>query len=148
MNLVSRFWLFVDRRGKNECWLWKGSTRGAGYGRIKEGGVDLLAHRVSYQINRGPIPADLLVCHRCDAPRCVNPRHLFIGTQKDNLADRKAKGRFHPVKGERHGRSKLTEQQVLEIRKDDRSQGAIAADYKIHRAMVSYIKSRHSWKHI
>ena len=148
MDMAQRFWRFVRKGKAAQCWPWKGSVRGAGYGRIKHNGKDRLAHRVSYEINRGPIPDGMLVCHHCDNPSCVNPKHLFVGTQKENLADRNAKGRFHPVKGEQHGRSKLTEDQVKKIILDARPQREIAADFGIDRAMVSHIKRGHSWRHI
>lgn len=147
-SFTLRFWKQVAVSGVNECWKWQGSKRGKGYGRIKKNGETLVAHRASYEINIGPIPEGMLVCHHCDVPACVNPRHLFIGTQKDNLRDRNNKGRFHPVKGERHGRSKLTEEQVKAIMKDDRTQREIAADYGVDRAMISHIKRGHSWKHL
>ena len=146
--IADRFQLYVDKQGADECWPWKASVRGAGYGRIKSNGITFLAHRVSYEIHIGPIPDGMLVCHHCDNPRCVNPKHLFIGTQKDNLADRGAKGRFHPVNGESNGMSKLTEHQVLAILKDGRPQKTIAAEHGITRPMVSQIKRGHSWKHL
>lgn len=146
--LKERFWLFVDRRGEKECWLWTGSVRGAGYGRISDGARSIPAHRVSYELHYGPIPEGLLVCHKCDVPGCVNPNHLFVGTQKENLADRNAKGRFHPVKGEKHGRSKLTNGQVRLILKDSRKHQDIASDHGISSAMVCCIKARKNWTHI
>jgi hypothetical protein len=96
VSLVTRFWLKVDRRGDNECWLWTASTTGNGYGQFsptchppKTG----YAHRFSYELHYGPIPAGMLVCHTCDNPRCVNPKHLFLGTHQDNATDMKQKGR-------------------------------------------------------
>ena len=71
------------------CWLWKGKPGSGGYGSWKHG----QAHRASWEFYRGPIPAGLQVCHRCDVPLCVNPDHLFIGTQSDNIQDMYAKGR-------------------------------------------------------
>lgn len=77
------------------CWLWIGKVNNAGYGRIGLGsrGRAAFAHRVSFQIHRGPIPAGMLVCHRCDTRSCINPDHLFVGSAADNTADMLKKGR-------------------------------------------------------
>ena len=106
--LSERFWLYVKRGRDNDCWLWTGSKRGA-YGKIKNSRKSLLSHRVSYELHFGVIPNGMLVCHRCDIPGCVNPNHLFLGTQADNVRDMRAKGRAvdHP--------RKLSDSDVLEI---------------------------------
>lgn len=94
-----RFWSKVNKSSiPDECWLWTAATIGGGYGQIM-GVVNgkrrpVYAHRVSWEMAFGPIPADLYVLHRCDVPLCVNPDHLFLGTQGDNLADARAKGRL------------------------------------------------------
>lgn len=76
------------------CWLWTGDTGGRrGYGRMRVGGRQVRAHRLSWQLHRGAIPAGLCVCHRCDTPSCVNPDHLFLDTNEGNTADRVRKGR-------------------------------------------------------
>lgn len=93
--LEERFWEKVDRRGPDDCWLWTASLS-AGYGQIGLGGKDGgngHAHRVAWELSRGPIPVGLNVLHRCDVPACCNPRHLFLGTLRDNTVDMYAKGR-------------------------------------------------------
>lgn len=83
------------------CWLWLGVLSPRGYGKLKSRGHSMAAHRASYISFRGPIPGGLCVLHRCDNPPCVNPDHLWLGTNADNSADMVAKGRS--ARGERHG---------------------------------------------
>lgn len=147
--LVVRFWRYVKKQNDTDaCWEWEGKTEYTGYGRLKHDGKSLLAHRVSWTLHNGDIPDGLLVCHKCDNPPCVNPNHLFIGTQKENLADRAAKGRFHPTKGDRHGMSKLTEKDVVSVIMDGRSFDEIASIYGVTRSNIHYIKTAKSWKHL
>lgn len=90
---VERFKSKIGLDAKTGCWLWLGSRHPTGYGQFSIKFKKMLAHRYAWSLENGPVPEGLYVCHKCDNPPCCNPAHLFIGTQKDNLADMKAKGR-------------------------------------------------------
>lgn len=144
---VARFWSKVDVRGEDECWLWTGSFVTGGYGGFKAGGKMHRAHRYSYELTNGPIgSSDLFVCHSCDVPACVNPAHLWLGTNEDNTADRHSKGRT--ISGESHYAAKLTATDVRAIRADDRPTSEIAAFYGISTSYVRSIKRRKKWRNV
>ena len=161
-TLADRFWPKVDKSaGATGCWLWAGAKNNMGYGKIGEGGKrgkTLLAHRVSYELANGAIPEGdgfhgVCVCHWCDSPACVNPAHLFLGTQAENMADSARKGRMdrtHKLKGTSHGSAKLTEAQVLEIRsmRGAMSQRKIADLFGIGKTTVGHIINQRNWKHL
>ena len=91
--IEQRFWPKVEKGSPAECWLWKGAVNNQGYGQILFNGKVCLASRVSWVMHIGPVPDGLFVLHHCDTPACINPGHLFLGTQTDNMADMAAKGR-------------------------------------------------------
>ena len=133
------------------CWEWEAGKFQGGYGSIKIAGRQHQAHRVAYQLYVGEIPEGMCVCHRCDNPSCVNPAHLFLGTKSDNMRDCENKGRRAHPSGEKHGRSKLTEEQVIEIRAR-RSEGArnidLAKEFGVSRPTISHIVCYSEWKSI
>lgn len=157
------FWQKVQK-SEGGCWLWQGKPRADGYGRLQAGGKCYGAHRVSWELHFGPIPAGQLVCHRCDTPMCVRPDHLFLGTIKDNQADMVAKGRSaagmrnwvaqnpESSRGENNGRAKLTETQAREIRRRCQARETIhknlAAEYGVTPSTIGGIARRRLWKHL
>jgi hypothetical protein len=131
---VTRFWLYVDRKGPDDCWEWQGGTRLSNgttpYGRFKACGVFHGAHRIAYYLQHCMDPGEQIVCHSCDNPLCCNGSHLFTGTHLDNARDRDRKGRGHQsvfpgyrtrpenfARGSRVKGSKLLAEQVREIRR-------------------------------
>ncbi len=147
------FWSRVDKRGPEDCWEWQGSTPGFGHGRFHTlDGKYVYAHRYSYELNHGPVPADLYVCHTCDNPPCVNPAHLFLGTHHDNMGDMRAKGRERHLVGSDHQNAKLSEEDVAEIRrlyKGQRGQMVdLARRYGVGKTTIRRIIDRESWKHV
>lgn len=143
--------------GPDECWLWTASTFGRGYGAARMGGKQRYAHRMAYEAANGPIPADQpVVRHKCDVKACVNPAHLELGTQADNMRDMVERGRHRaaPSKGEAHGCAKLTEADVRSIRalyvRGCREFGAyaLARRFGVSQATISKIARRASWAHM
>ena len=100
--LATRFWEKVKK--SDDCWVWTAAIDKCGYGYIGLGPGKGMgkAHRVSWQLHKGGIPEGLCVLHKCDNPSCVNPEHLFLGTQKDNAVDRELKGRGNQPVGDKH----------------------------------------------
>lgn len=133
------------------CWMWTGAVRGDGYGQMKIHVKPIAMHRYSWELFRGEIPEGKLVLHKCDVPLCVNPSHLFVGTNKDNMDDMARKGRRNAPKGSGHVQSKLNESDIKEIRlfaSLGYSQPKIAAMYGVSRSNIGFIANRQTWKHV
>lgn len=147
-----RFLKRVIVKGKDECWEWTGSRNQDnwhGQWRNKDGEIEL-THRASFRLFKCDIPGGLFVLHKCDNPICVNPNHLFLGTQSDNIKDMWAKGRANPKPslGSKHGISKLSENEVLQIRGSTESGKSLSEKYGVTQTTISDIRHRRIWKHI
>src|SRR5580765_6828583 len=148
--IEQRFWSKVDTSG--ECWEWIASRYPNGYGQIARSRTSAklrvtYAHRISWELHYGPIPEGMSVLHRCDNRACVNPAHLFLGTQLDNMRDMIAKGRG--LQGEQHPMAKVDADDVRNIRTlvtAGATKASVARQYGITRAAVRRICARHTWQ--
>ena len=141
------FWQKVEKT--DTCWRWTGAVNTHGYGQTSLGGRQTGAHRLAWRFTYGPIPPGLSVLHRCDNPPCVRPDHLFLGTVTDNAVDMMAKGRGRV--GSRHGKAKLTEEIVREMRRRH-AMGeryvSLAAAFGVTPENVSTVCRRLTWTHV
>ena len=122
------------------CLLWTRSVNTGGYARITWGGVQLLAHRIAYELTNGPIPVGMFVCHKCDIRTCINPGHLFLGTPHENSIDAANKNRM--AYGIRNNKTKLTAEQVRAIRATapDVSAAALGRTYGVSRTHIHRLR--------
>lgn len=146
-----RFWRWVNKSEPGGCWVWSGARREHGYGQfsVVAGTTPVRAHRFSWELVNGKIPAGMVVCHKCDNPPCVNPDHLFLGTKRDNTLDAMRKGRLKwpDVRG-KNPNAKITASQALEIRSANGRHIDIARLYGISPSSVGQIKSGVQWKNL
>lgn len=139
-----------------KCWIWTGGKNKSGYGTMAPTEFGTLAHRISYGLHVGPIPEGegahgTCVCHKCDNAACVNPDHLFLGSNAENMLDRDSKGRHRPLRGSANGHSRLAEAEVQEIRQLLNAgirQADIAERFGVSQATISDIKLRRIWSHV
>lgn len=149
--IEKRFWSKV-KKSPDGCWEWQCALDKNGYGVLKIGVIEgkhkrIKAHRFSYKIHIGD-PGNMLVCHRCDNPCCVNPNHLFLGTHKDNNQDAANKGRT--LIGEKNHKCILTEKQVEQIKNRCKNERVcdIAKEFGVSSSTIQDIKQNRSWKHL
>lgn len=163
-SLQERFESKVQFAGPDDCWEWQANKNNKGYGMIRQGGLlpKVLAHRVSYELYREIVPKGLCVLHTCDNPGCVNPYHLWLGTKKENVADMYRKNRANRPSmkgigkpptfyGQDHPSSKLTNEQVIEIRKrsaNGETDRGLAREYSLDKSTIRSLRLRKGWAHI
>lgn len=128
------------------CIRFTGHLDGEGYGRIMVARVKYMAHRLSYSLNNGPIPDGYVVRHKCDNPSCINPEHLEVGTQADNIADKVSRGR--QARGSGVGRAILTEKSVREIRSSPLKVSELSTLYGVSVVSIRNILRRKTWQHV
>ncbi len=150
---TERFWSKVDRRGDDECWPWLAHRKARGYGQFTiTKGEFVNASRVSLALSIGrPLVAGEVACHSCDNPPCVNPGHLFAGTQVENAADSVRKGRANRVRGEESPSARLTEEIVREVRSAPSSYGLCAElgrRYGVDGNSIRKVRDGRSWGHV
>lgn|SRR3990167_1173676 len=151
-TIAKRFWAKV--RCGDGCWEWIGTRISSGYGQLSVCGRNVYAHRISYEIHFGSIPDGMFVLHSCDNPPCVNPGHLRAGNRHDNAMDAVERSGLMPphVPGSKCGAAKLTEADVIEMRREfDGLRGTkafLARKYGITKTNVACILAKKTWRHV
>ena len=144
--IAERFWSKVDKTSNpNGCWEWVGGLFSSGYGKFKVFGKSVRAHRFSYELTKGIIPKGMLVCHHCDNPKCINPQHLFLGTNSDNTLDMHQKGRAKDQYGEKNKTAKLSIDSVRIIRESNKTQTELGKEFGVSRRCINKIINCLTW---
>ena len=160
-DIETRFWRYVSPEPTSGCWLWTGGCAygygvfgipNGSYGVLREGNrmQSIRAHRMAWELWRGPVPENVQVLHKCDVKCCVNPDHLYLGSHADNMRDRDARGLT--AKGEMLVRNVLTESDVREIRRrycaGGLSQHVLANEFGVHQGTIHSVVRTKTWKHV
>jgi hypothetical protein len=151
VSTKDRFEKFADIKETTKCIEWTGYYGTTGYGVLMVNRMPKKTHRLSYQIYNGKIPEGMWVLHKCDNSRCVNPKHLYIGDSKRNVHDMLERNRHVSPLGEKNGKSKLTNDQVREIKiilKKSNKIRETARKFNVSRYAIQDIKSGKTWSHI
>lgn len=148
--LAERFWFYVEKAGPDECWRWTAHLNRHGYGKILVDGHLTPASRAAYMLTNGPIPKGKVVRHKCDNPACVNPAHLELGTQRDNVRDmiERGRGNWRAPKGEERHNAILTEDDVRYIRSSKERGVDLARRFGVTPTSIAAIRNGRSWKHV
>jgi len=151
-GVEGRFWSKIQKlsQANGGCWIWLGGFNDKGYG-VLHNNRTCYAHRYSWELVYGPIKSQLaFVCHTCDNPKCVNPNHLFLGDNNDNVQDKVSKGR--QARGHRPGIDKLTEEKVKEIRQlyttGQYTCRQLATQFSVSKSTIIAVIARKQWKHV
>lgn len=150
-NKKSDFWKKVTVGLPDECWEWQTGKDKDGYGVFWIDDKSIRAHRFSYKFHYGEIPDDKCVCHHCDNPSCVNPAHLFVGTNIDNIIDKQKKNRCYRPLGEKAVHAKLTDKNVYTIRilcNDGISRKRLSVLFGICKSQIEFIVRGKAWPHV
>jgi hypothetical protein len=142
-SVEDRFWRFVTKLSNTECWMWTGSKNPKGYGHLPTGN-EQLSHRLSYLLFKGEIPIKTMILHSCDNPGCVNPNHLYLGDNKQNMIDMISRGRAMP----RGKPPKLNIEQVKLIAKSKDTVSNLVDEYNVSRGTIEQIKSGLIYAHL
>jgi hypothetical protein len=151
-SLRERFDANYTPEPNSGCWLWTAGWGSGGYGFINSGGRQLKAHRASWALHRGNVPDGIKVLHRCDTPACVNPDHLFLGTDADNNADKIAKGRNKPPSFSSKDGEIVLDEAAVKVIRSEYAPGVyyheIATRYGVSPTTISRIINRQTWRHV
>lgn len=141
-----------EKKFKNECWEWGGRLNFGGYGFVISKGKTFMAHRIAWEQSNGPIPTGLIICHKCDNRKCINPSHMFLGTDADNVADMDRKGRRVILRGADNALSKLSEESVKEIKRRHTGEYGLgiklAKEFGVAPTTISMIVTGRTWCHV